>query len=55
MLLGGAEAHLVAPQLADANMPVLLGPLIEQPWGLREFAVLDDDGNMIKFGELSST
>ena len=31
------------------------GPLIEQPWGLREFAVLDDDGNMIKFGELSST
>lgn len=31
------------------------GPLTEQPWGLREFAVLDDDGNMIKFGQLSST
>lgn len=31
------------------------GPLTEQPWGFREFAVLDDDGNMIKFGQLSST
>lgn len=30
------------------------GPLTEQPWGLREFAVLDADGNMIKFGQLSS-
>lgn len=26
-------------------------PLTDQPWGFREFAVLDDDGNMIKFGE----
>lgn len=31
------------------------GPLTEQPWGFREFAVLDDDGNTIKFGEQSST
>ena len=27
------------------------GPLREQPWGLREFAVLDLDGNLIKFSE----
>ncbi len=27
------------------------GPLTDQPYGVREFAVLDGDGNMIKFGE----
>lgn len=27
------------------------GPLRDQPWGLREFAALDGDGNMIKFGQ----
>lgn len=27
------------------------GPLKNQPWGTREFAVLDADGNMIKFGQ----
>ncbi|MET0902205.1 MAG: glyoxalase superfamily protein [Acidimicrobiales bacterium] len=27
------------------------GPLTDQPWGLREFAVLDGDGNLIKFGQ----
>ncbi|WP_394970321.1 bleomycin resistance protein [uncultured Croceitalea sp.] len=27
------------------------GPLQNQPWGMREFAVLDKDGNMIKFGQ----
>lgn len=27
------------------------GPLKNQPWGMREFAVLDQDGNMIKFGQ----
>ena len=31
------------------------GPLTDQPWGLREFAVLDGDGNMIKFGERTGT
>jgi DNA-binding transcriptional MerR regulator len=30
------------------------GPLTDQPWGFREFAVLDGDGNMIKFGERTS-
>ena len=27
------------------------GPLTDQPWGYREFAALDSDGNLIKFGE----
>jgi DNA-binding transcriptional MerR regulator len=27
------------------------GVLTDQPWGLREFAVLDADGNLIKFGQ----
>ena len=27
------------------------GPLKNQPWNIREFAILDEDGNMIKFGE----
>lgn len=27
------------------------GPLTKQPWGMNEFAILDEDGNMIKFGE----
>lgn len=27
------------------------GPLTNQPWNIREFAILDEDGNMIKFGE----
>lgn len=31
------------------------GPLTDQPWGLREFAVLDGDGNMIKFGQRAAS
>lgn len=27
------------------------GPLRSEPWGFKEFAVLDGDGNLIKFGE----
>jgi catechol 2,3-dioxygenase-like lactoylglutathione lyase family enzyme len=27
------------------------GPLTEQPWGMKEFAILDGDGNLIKFGQ----
>lgn len=27
------------------------GPLTDQPWGMREFAILDLDGNMIRFGQ----
>lgn len=31
VIVGGAEAHLVAPQLAAAGLPVLLGPVTVQP------------------------
>jgi catechol 2,3-dioxygenase-like lactoylglutathione lyase family enzyme len=27
------------------------GALTDQPWGFREFAILDGDGNLIKFSE----
>ena len=27
------------------------GKLEDKPWGVREFAILDSDGNLIKFGE----
>ena len=27
------------------------GPIKNQPWGMREFAILDADGNCIKFGQ----
>lgn len=27
-------------------------PLEDKAWGMREFAILDEDGNMIKFGEV---
>ena len=27
------------------------GKLEDKPYGMREFAILDEDGNMIKFGE----
>jgi catechol 2,3-dioxygenase-like lactoylglutathione lyase family enzyme len=28
-------------------------PLRDEPWGMREFAILDGDGNMIRFGQSS--
>ena len=30
------------------------GPLQEKPWGSREFAILDSDGNLITFFELEN-
>ncbi|MEO7177074.1 MAG: VOC family protein [Saprospiraceae bacterium] len=27
------------------------GHLEDKPWGMREFAVLDDNGNLLRFGE----
>lgn len=27
------------------------GPLEDKPYGIKEFAILDQDGNLIKFGE----
>lgn len=33
VFLGGAEAHLVARDLADANVPLIVGPITTQPSG----------------------
>jgi catechol 2,3-dioxygenase-like lactoylglutathione lyase family enzyme len=30
-------------------------PLTDQPWGLREFGIIDLDGNLIKFAERRAT
>jgi catechol 2,3-dioxygenase-like lactoylglutathione lyase family enzyme len=38
-------------EMAAAGVVHPNGPLTQQPWGFREFAVLDGDGNLIKFGE----
>jgi len=29
-------------------------PLADQPWGMREFAITDNDGNLIRFGQSSN-
>jgi len=31
------------------------GAMDNKPWGMREFAILDNDGNMIKFGQKNQT
>jgi len=31
------------------------GELVDQPWSMREFAVLDGDGNLIKFAERTAS
>lgn len=31
------------------------GPLVDRPWGAREFAILDGDGNQITFAQQTST
>jgi catechol 2,3-dioxygenase-like lactoylglutathione lyase family enzyme len=43
-------------ELAAANLPAQGIPRLERvedkPWGMREFALLDIDGNLIKFGRV---
>lgn len=45
----GIDALYAEMQAAGVVHPN--GALQEQPWGFKEFAVLDGDGNLIKFGE----
>ena len=45
----GIDALYAEMQAAGVVHPN--GPLQEQPWGFKEFAILDGDGNLIKFGE----
>ena len=43
-------------ELAAANLPAQGIPRLERvadkPWGMREFALLDIDGNLVKFGRV---
>lgn len=45
------EVDLLYKEMKASDVVHPNGPLTDQPWGMREFAVLDGDGNMIKFGE----
>jgi DNA-binding transcriptional MerR regulator len=45
----GVDALYAEMQAADVVHPN--GALREQPWGFKEFSVLDGDGNLITFGE----
>jgi hypothetical protein len=38
-------------EMEEAGVVHPNGTLEDKPWGMREFAILDTDGNMIKFGE----
>jgi hypothetical protein len=38
--------EMVAADVVHPN-----GHLTDRPWGMREFAVVDGDGNLITFGE----
>lgn len=43
-------------ELAAADLPAQGIPRLERvadkPWGMREFALLDIDGNLVKFGRV---
>ena len=43
-------------ELASAQLPLhgipRMDPLKDKPWGMREFAVVDSDGNLIRIGQI---
>lgn len=45
------HAELAAARLPLQGIP-RLEPVEDKPWGMREFALLDNDGNLIKFGRV---
>ncbi|MEM8923310.1 MAG: VOC family protein [Actinomycetota bacterium] len=36
---------------ADAEVGVVVGPLLDQPWGMREFSLRDPSGNLLRIGQ----
>ncbi len=30
---------------------IAVGPIVDQPWGMREFSVTDPSGNVLRFGQ----
>ena len=45
------EVDMLYSELQKTDVIHPNGQLGDKPWGTREFAVLDEDGNMIKFGQ----
>lgn len=46
-----SDVESLYTEMKNAGVVHPKGPLAKQPWGMHEFAILDADGNMIKFGE----
>lgn len=44
------EVDKLAAGLRAANVTLEYGP-VDQPWGMREIAIVDPDGNHLRFGE----
>lgn len=47
----GAHRSMSAAALPRAGIP-RMDPLETKPWGMREFAVVDPDGNLIRIGQI---
>ncbi|WP_409286221.1 bleomycin resistance protein [Pontibacter sp. G13] len=47
-----SEIDALYQEMKEANVIHPNGPLADQPWGVREFSILDIDGNLIRFGQL---
>lgn len=44
------EIELLYEEMQQANVVHPNGKLEEKPWGMKEFAITDEDGNLIRFG-----
>lgn len=45
------DAEKLYTEMGQSGVVHPNGPLKVRPWGMREFAILDEDGNRLKFGE----
>jgi hypothetical protein len=43
--------HSLYEECQKLNIVHPNGPLKDQPWGMRQFSILDNSGNIINFGE----
>lgn len=50
------EVDSLHAELSTAGLPPRgiprMEPVDNRPWGMREFALLDEDGNLLKFGQI---
>ena len=47
----GVYRAFAAGELPSSGIP-RMDPLADKPWGLREFAVVDPDGNLLRIGQV---